>query len=171
MTSESIGQIESIILHAGWKKDELERPTGGASMYLKYHPEEQSDTQFAFFYRGKKLNTEESSKFRNLLQKPAHVLSPAELDSIKSVLRDKQNPNDFKMLLAKTEEINGKKVLIVEGHYKEIAEDNRTIFVDADGTGAAVQEIFFQAPKAQYLRYFKSATSTVRSIEWKDSLF
>ncbi|MBX9686244.1 MAG: hypothetical protein K2X27_06050 [Candidatus Obscuribacterales bacterium] len=163
----SIGQVESMTLPDGWQAGPVEKPYGGASFYQEYNPQGNSDTKITFFYRGKRISEDGGKNFHEILQKPAHVLSPQEFNSLAEVLRDKAKAQDFDTVMAKTEDLNGKRVLIVEGRYKDLQEDNRSVLIDADGSGTAVQEIYYQAPKAQFIRNYKQAILSMKSINWK----
>ena len=41
------------------------------------------------------------------------------------------------------------------------------MLIDVDGTGLTVQEIYYQAPKEDYLHYLQEAKAAFQSIEWK----
>jgi hypothetical protein len=43
----------------------------------------------------------------------------------------------------------------------------RTFYVDADGTGSAVQEITFQAPVDRFGLYLLQGLKSLESIVWK----
>ncbi len=163
----SSGQIASVAIPAGWE-EAPEKKSGIPTMgYKSFHPKEAPQAELSFFYRGRRISKEGANAFKALLKKAPHVLSPGEFYSLKEILRDKSDPQEFAMLIAKTEEFNGKSVLVVEGRYLQIQEENRSIILDADGEGTAIQEIFFQAPKLIFPRYYRSATAAMRSIAWR----
>ncbi|HEY9868983.1 MAG TPA: hypothetical protein V6D08_07440 [Candidatus Obscuribacterales bacterium] len=161
------GQIQRMSIPAGWQEGPSSINGAGTSHFREFHPREDPQVKLCFYYRGLRTSREAAKNFRDVLDKPPHVLSSAELASLKETLRDRGNPRDFKVLTAQTEDINGKRVLVVEGTYTGIQQDARAILVDSDGTGSAVQEIYFQAPKGDYLRYLKTAKDSMKSIRWK----
>jgi hypothetical protein len=83
------------------------------------------------------------------------------------MLRERANPEVFHILSARTQDLNGKRVLLLEGRYTEIQKDLYEVFIDADGTGRVVQEVYFLAPKIEYLHYLKAVKIAFSSIEWK----
>lgn len=163
----SIGQIDEMKLPSGWQEGPEAKPTGGSSLYREFHPADHPDVKLNFYYRGRRISEQAGKTFHDLLQKPAHILQGAELDGLKEVLRDKSNPESFKTLMAKTEDIAGKRVLVVEGHYPASDLETRSLFIDSDGTGTAVQEVFYQAPRADYSKYLPAANTAIKSIIWK----
>lgn len=161
------GQIERMKLPPGWQANQKQEGKIGNSSYRDYTPPDNKEVKMVFFYRGRPVEPGSASAFHGLLEKPAHSLSPAELKSIAEVIRDRQDARDFQMLSARTEDLNGKRVLIVEGRYIQIQQDTYAVLVDADGSGKAVQEIFFQAPKENYMRFSREAKESIKSIQWK----
>ena len=169
--SISIGQVSAMSLPPGWKEGKPEKSGTGTSSFREFHPEERPDAKLCFYYRGRRLSEEAGRTFHSILEKPAHILSPVEVQSLQEVLRDRARPDDFSMLVCKTEDLNGKRVLVVEGRYKQTQEETRAILVDSDGTGTAVQEIYYQAPKDDFSKYLLTASSAMKSIQWKSTGF
>ena len=171
MTPEikNLGQINDITLPEGWVGGEPYRFTSsvGSRSFRAIHPADQPGICLGFYYRGLPVSNESANNFNSLLAKSSHVLTAAEVLSVSEILRDKSSRQDFTIMVARTEDINGKRVLVVEGRYKEINEDAFAIFIDASGDGKAVQEVYYQAPKATYLIYLKAARDAIRLIKWK----
>lgn len=113
------------------------------------------------------MSAPSAEAFHDVLAKPAHVLSSPELKSIAEVLDAKSDASVFNTLSARTESLNGKSVLIVEGRYKEKQVDTYALFLDSDGTGGAVQEVYYQAPKADFMSKLKAAKEALKTVEWK----
>lgn len=163
----AIGQIESMTLPEDWLESYVDKPEGSPASLRLFHPTGEELAQLGFFYRGRRLAAKDGQAFCDLLRQSPHVLSGSELESIASLLRDKSDPEEFKLLIAKTEDFNGKRILVVEGRFLEISEDNRSIFIDSDGTGTAVQEVYFQAHKLLFGRYYRAAAAAMKTIKWK----
>ncbi len=162
-----LGQISCMELPSGWEKGADEEKRQHSATYHEYHPEGDPSCQLGFYYRGRRTSENAGHNFHEVLNKPVHSLSRSEFDSLKETIRDKFNSTDFHATNARTVDINGKRVLLLEGRYNEIQQDAKHIFVDADGTGTAVQEIFFQAPKDKFANYAKTAERAMKSIRWK----
>lgn len=167
--SIGIGQVAEMNLPPGWKEGQPEKSGSGTSSFREFHAADSPEAKLCFYYRGRRISEEGGRHFHNLLEKPPHNLSAEEVQSLGEALRDRANPDDFNMLVAKTEDINGKRVLVIEGRYKEIQQDTRALLVDSDGSGTAVQEIYYQAPKDLFPKYLLAASSAMKSIQWKGS--
>jgi hypothetical protein len=89
-----------------------------------------------------------------------------ELTQLTEVLRNKESEDGFALAAAQTKEINGKMVLQVEGTFKKQKVDNVSLYIDADGTGSAVQEIFYQGPQDAN-EHKRQAKRAMASIHWK----
>jgi hypothetical protein len=165
----NLGQIKDITLPKGWVGGEPYQFVGGvgARSFREVHPDAQPGSTLGFYYRGLPIGEEAAVNFHNLIEKPAHMLTQAELSSLHEVLRDKAGPKDFTPMVARTEDINGKRVLVIEGRYRELQEDTFAVFIDASGDGRAVQEVYYQAAKDNYLDNLKAARDAIRSIRWK----
>jgi len=167
---ENKGQIERMVFPKGWIVGDPEKNPGiGTQSYQEVYRLDNHDTSVGFFYRGLPVDDGSAVNFRALLDQPPHALSADELHSLQRIIGAK-TPSDspkFTMTSAKTEDLNGKKVLVVEGSYPESGDHIRAIYIDADGSGRFVQEVQYQAPKAEYQKHMKEVQSALKSIEWK----
>lgn len=161
------GQISRMTMPAGWSKSTVQHSLPVAANFVEYHADANKDAKLCTYYRGHRISQMAGKRFHEMLEAPPHDLSGADYASLKEVLRDKANPEDFVVSSKKTIKVNGKKVLLVEGKFKAIKQDTYSIYVDADDTGEVVQEIFFQAPQEVYKDYFEAALAAIRSIGWK----
>lgn len=191
----SRGAIESMLIPAGWEKDPDEG--GGFGMpgvygIMFYVPDSQkpgSDNGLAnltMYYRGHSLGATATSNFADILKKsndsgkPYHQLTPIELKGIEELLEGQGSylPN-YTLLAARTETINGKRLLFVEGIYNKTKRNDQnvqiarlTIYVDADADkpGSTPQEIDYRAisPElfTQYMPEVEKSLSTIRWSSW-----
>src|SRR5215470_15272320 len=114
----SRGQVREMRLPPGWFRGETkEREEEKPYSYEMFHPGTKNDVMLWFFYRGQKASDSAAESFREVLDKPPHVLTPAEIKSLAEVIRDKSDPDDFRMSGAHTEKINNKTVLVIDGRY------------------------------------------------------
>jgi hypothetical protein len=161
------GQIKSMTLPSGWEEGPSTSGGIGTRSFREVHPSEFPDAKLCFYYRGLPASEKAGENFKAILDKPAHILTGAEISSIGEILRGKDDKATFSPLMIKTEDVNGKRVLTVNGRLNERQDDLKEILVNADGTGRVVQEIYFQAPKELYTRYMKDAQNAMNTIEWK----
>jgi hypothetical protein len=164
---EDRGQIKEMTLPAGWEEGPSTSGGIGTRSFREVHPAEFPDAKLCFYYRGLPTSDAAGAAFKAVLDQPPHILSSKEISSLGEILRGKDDPNTFSPLMIKTEDVNGKRVLTVNGRINEKQDDLKEILVDADGTGKVVQEIYFQAPKELYTRYMKAAQDSMKTIEWK----
>lgn len=164
------GQIAEMTLPEGWVEAPPVVFSGGQGMKSRrvIHPPDLPAVRLTFFYRGLPMNRRAGQAFLKVLQQPPHDISDEEWNSLTVLLRDR-DPEEFTRFTARTEDWNGRRVLVVEGRYLELQEDNLEIFVDAVGDGRTVQEILYQAPKDLYNRYLRGAETALKSIKWKSS--
>lgn len=167
---ENHGQIENLPLPKDWVESNKKFASGiGARSFRAFHPKNDEKVALCLFYRGLAMSPTSSEAFHDLLEKKPHPLDLSELASIKEVLRDKKNPADFTIKNAETKDVSGKRVLVVEGRYKELQEDATAMFIDADGTGRFVQEVYYQTPKGHAPESYKAAKDSMFSIRWKEN--
>ncbi len=167
---ENHGQIDSMSFPEGWVAGKpQENPGIGTRSYREVYRQDHPDTVVGFFYRGLPIGDEAALNFRDLLSKPSHTLSEQEKQSIREVLATKTpvGSDQFAFSTARVEDLNGKKVLVVEGQYTKSGDKIRAVYVDADGSGRVVQEIYYQSPKDEYDVYWKEAQRAFQSIDWK----
>jgi hypothetical protein len=163
------GQIAHMVFPEGWVEGPPYRFEGGIGTrsFREFHPIEDPKAMLCFYYRGLPVNAALGERFHSVLEQEPHVLSDEEYSSLREILRDKHNPEDFTLISAQVEDFNGKRVLTVFGRYNKIQEDIYEIFIDADRTGRVVQEVYFQAPVDSYMKYLQDAINAMKSIEWK----
>lgn len=164
---ENQGQVKRMSIPKGWHEN---APLAGAtpdSSVRSLHPSGSNAATMNFYYRGIPLNENTAASFSETLAKPPHALSSTEWKAIAPLLGDKCQADAFRTLSARTQDINNKRVLVVEGRYSESQQDTYHVYVDAGGAGKVVQEIFYKAPKEEYPRYFREATGAIKSIDWR----
>lgn len=163
------GQIAEMTLPTGWVEDPPVQFSGGVGMKSRrvIHPPEAPRVRLVFFYRGLPMSQKAGKRFFDVLQGPPHDLTEQEWDSLAVLLRDREDPSEFMRFAARTEDWNGRRVLVVEGRYLEIQEDNFEIFIDAVGDGRTVQEVIYQAPTDVYNKYWRIAEGSLKTIRWK----
>jgi len=161
----STGQIAGMSVPNGWVAREAVTLPAGAGL-IEYHPVGHDDIRLNSYYRGRRISAEAAQAFKDCLAQPPHALQSAELKALSEVLRDKSY--DFDIIFAKTEDLDGRRVLSVEGTYKDPAHTrSRTIYVDSDHTGSAVQEISYTANSKDYQGHLTEAETALKSIIWR----
>jgi hypothetical protein len=166
--AKDIGQVADMKLPAGFVPGKQSGGNGGSvSSFQEFHSGSNPDMKVYFEYRGHRMSPGASADFHSVLAEPAHNLPQPELDKLHEVLQAKGGPSDFQISTAKTQDVNGKRVLVVEGDYLKFGLRARTMYVDSDGTGGAVQEITFQAPTNVFKQNIIQGTKSLESVTWK----
>jgi hypothetical protein len=165
---QNMGQIERILLTPGWREGTTHKSGVGADFYREYYLAEEPDFKLSFYYRGIRTSPLSSKWFCELLEKAPHSLNANEYTSLMEILRNKQPPK-FVKRNAYTIDLNDKRVLVVTGYYNGGCSDpieNFSVYIAADGTGSAVQEMYFQAPRQKFERYKHRIDGVLATIIW-----
>jgi hypothetical protein len=162
------GVIKYMSVPQGWIEDQIE--TFDTSELRFFHPSDDSDAKLCFFYRGLPIETEAGQKFVNALSQPPHILTAAEIKSLHYALGESANDLAFNLLAARTENLNNKNVLIVEGNWYKSDLDSYDIFIDVDGTGRIIQELYYLAPHAIYDQYLSEIKKCFSTLVWHDEV-
>ncbi len=167
MEITDIGQVQRMVLTDQWTVPAHQPEVPAGSGFHEYFVKDRPEVKICFYYRGRRTSERSGEAFRGVLQKPPHVLLASEIDALAETLRNKDDKSVFSLLNARTEDINGKRILIVEGRYIAKQYDTQALYIDSDGTGTAVQEVYYQAPKQEYAIFLKQAREAIKSIQWK----
>jgi hypothetical protein len=163
----SRGAVLCMNLPEGWLWGKRKSRDESQFSFLEFHPDGKPTVMLWFFYRGQKLNDTAAHSFRNLLAQLPHLLTPQEISAVSAVVREKGKPEFFELISARTEQLNGKMVLQLQGRYKAGQEGAYSLYIDSDGTGSTVQELHFQAHKDEYRHYINEARKSFSSIIWR----
>lgn len=155
----------------------------------EFHPPGNPDLQIAVLYRGRPENEQAGEKFHRLLAANADlklpkVLTPEQIKDLNPimgyVIGDNQykgsinplyGPGKFHLSTAKLMSVNGKTVLAAEGELHDRAGKTLSyfsgVFIDSDGTGRNVHEIFLQTQNSEDFEKSKPIfQNTLKSVEW-----
>jgi hypothetical protein len=163
------GQVKLLVLPSHWREVE-EIPEGPVmhgpetrTFLLDTHP----GVRLCFYFRGCPLPVPDAKAFHALLRLPAHELSADELEAVSMVIREASEPEYFELELLRTQKLKGKTILVMEGLWKEHKLCDLGLYIDADGTGAIVQELHYLAPPESYENYRSLVLELLSCIEWQ----
>lgn len=160
------GQIRQMSLPDGWI--EVEKDPRPDTVHVKeFECPENSETRIMFYYRGRRVDTTTGDNFVRILSIPDHELSEQEFSDIVVILNNASEPDNFEVSSCRTETINGKRVLMLEGIWKDGGVLNLGMFIDSDNTGTAVQEVHYLAPESHYATYIEEIEQAIGAIVWK----
>lgn len=161
------GQIKSMSLPAGWLEYEHESQPSSPFYLREFSAPGNPEVKIAFYYRGRRVDARSAEAFHNTLSAEMHDLTSSELEALALVLRNMAEDGAFETERARTADLNGRRVLTVQGLWTASALKSCAIFVDAEGDGEIIQEIYYVAPDMVFDRFAGTATAALRSIEWK----
>ena len=146
------GQIKLLNLPEGFEEISIGEPQ--SETLREFQIPDQEKVRLCLFYRGYPVSKKAGDFFRNLLAGKPHVLKSEEIRNLAEILDDAAYPDLFIPFIIKTELINDKAILSVEGRWKQQEWDTTSLFIDADGSGCIIQQVIGQIKKC------------LRSIEW-----
>jgi hypothetical protein len=167
-----LGQVDSLFLPDGWRHVDVQLPSGNNAFYREYCLKDNPGVKLCFYYRGQRTTSGTAEAFSELLGSPPHELTEFELNhpGVLETLRNRDAGKGFTVTDARTCMLGGKLVLAVQGYFAEakpVRQDVYAIYIDSDGTGSAVQEIYFQAPQLEYAEQIDFIQKSLAQIRWK----
>lgn len=160
------GAVDKLNLPNGWEKGSEKHGIAGTGSSITYNVGGKADVELTFFDRGRNYPAN-AGAYKDIVGKAPHELTPAEIQSLGAILGHQGDPRVFKMSSCRTEELNGKHVLVVEGVWNAVGHESLSVLVSPDGSGQTIQEIYFKAPPAEYKQYLPAASDALKSIRWK----
>ena len=120
-----------------------------------------------FYYREESISNGSFQKFKELLQRPVHSLSPAEFIETAEIIRDASDNNYFEMTQAYTKMLKGRMIYVVQGHWTVADTNSLAFFVPEDGEATRrLLELYFIAPPDLFEVHLANATEIFSTIEW-----
>lgn len=163
---ENIGALDSMTLPNGWSQGEEKSQIGGLGNSRQFTTAGNKDIELTIFDRGRRYESN-SAAFKSILTSAPHSLSDSEKESLGAILGNYNDSRVFAMTDCKTQDLNGKRVLVIAGKWSAAEHESYSILVNPDGEGSNVQEIYFKAPTKQYKLYLPQAMQSINSIKWK----
>jgi hypothetical protein len=168
---ESVSEMEPISkidVPQDWTKEVNEEGFGRTAKSVSFTAPDSAGVELALYDRGFPIAKSESENFRAVLDKDLHTLDPAELGSLKEqVLGTIGDGSAFDIHHAETKMVNGKKVLAVEGDWKEGGKRFYGIFIPKDESMRQIQEVYFEGMEPHFSQNRPQALKSMESIKWK----
>ena len=164
---EEFGTIARMPLPAGWlPAPQKSRKETDIATLVKFTEPHNPDIQICFHIRGTPISDAQAENFRGVLAKDPHILHGDEWWSIHQVLNRMALSDEFTIASVHTENLNDRKVLVSEGRWKDSDYNMYSVFIDADGSGSVIEEIYYAAPKSDYFMFLTVASQAIKSVEW-----
>lgn len=183
------GPIASMELPPSWKETPARAGDIPRRMLRSFAPPDTDEIELSLFYRGRKVSKKAALKFKSILQQPSHPLEGQEMREISDVLLnmgDNQHedremagrPPACIVKLAETGIVNHKNVLVVQGTFQkpdgEPLNECIDVFIDAQGNGETVFEVFLVVPSRFGVGEFQEKVTQFRAavatIKWANQL-
>jgi hypothetical protein len=151
---------------AGW----VMRPSQGScgcartGVYKVYGPRGNDQIRIYTHRRPDEETADHAFLWRDVLDKPTHVLDETERRHMIATTR--QVDKDFEIREMRTADLNGKRVLVVEGEWHRNSYREKIIYADSKGDGELIDEIGYGAPAADYATYLEAARKAFASVVW-----
>jgi hypothetical protein len=139
---------------------------------LGFHARGRSDVNVYSYFVWSPESRKDSEGFLQALKNPPHPLARDEIQSLKPVIDrlTESAPGEFDIRSAKTQDLNQRRVIVVEGRWTKHRVDAYTILVDASGCGKLAQQLAYTAPTADYRRRLADAQAAFASIFWRPAI-
>lgn len=182
------GPIKNIQFPNGWQQTDSTTGGIGNRSIETYGPPGDRSIGISVFYGGLPTSDTGAKAFTQLLKDKPAESGPQQLtaEDIKSIadalgrlnVGDNQYTNTgryrppvFHIDSARTEQMNGRTVLSVQGNFVDMngkpVKGFNGIFADTDGTGKRIQQVYLQGPPDMMPQYKNQLDETLSSIEWK----
>lgn len=161
-----IGQVLDLRLPAGWRRGNRRDE---AFFSQAFHPTADPRVALVFRYRGHRIGAAASARLGHLLAREPGVIDVAEVRQLDEILGELARDEEFAIESATVEAVQGRRVLAIEGRYRNHPVRKLAFFVEADRApaGTAVQELVFVAPNEAYARYLPDVRGALASIVWR----
>jgi hypothetical protein len=162
------GPVARMRLPPNWE----EKPHAPSSPYgpktRAFHPPGVQQANIVLHSSGRPNNKAAQHAWTRVVQRGRpRSLSAAEREELNAVPIYAVSEAGFKRKAVRTENINGRRVLVVEGHWSEQGLDMYILVADDSRDGAHTHEIYFAAPHRLYPLHLDAWLATVRTIRWK----
>ena len=160
--------IRAMDLPVGWFEDFPQVGLPRNSSRRRFHCVESPTAEIFIYVCGVPFDSVSIKAFNDLLTEPPKIVLPVRLQKIKNILGNMSDPNVFKILIATTQMVSGKNVLIIEGRWSN-DEDTYAVFIPESDGSRFVVELHYQAAKEVFRKNLQVVKASVLSIKWQDN--
>lgn len=156
------GQIKHMQLPDGWADDATQENKLG--FIRSFKSPDCDKVQICHFTKHQLLSLQSNPIFVSLLAMPPHILDEAEWSSIALATYPAGNKRVFDLKESRTETLNGKTVLIIEGFWKEPKLHTYKIVSSME---RQVEKVYFEAPPEAFFRFLPLVQEAFNTIVWQ----
>jgi hypothetical protein len=166
ITVTDLGTIQSLEIPARWVAAPPSEEIGGRQL-RKWHLLTRRDIRFCSYLRTVSLSKPGALAFQEVIYSEFHNVSQTELEKLDEILEGMSNTDAFQIIDANTGYLNSRRVLTVRGRWLKTLEETISCFVDVNGDGLHVHQIYFTAPNGEFEKYSETADQIFISIKWE----
>jgi hypothetical protein len=132
----------------------------------EFKPANTEDVRLCLYYRGQPISDSAGQTIQAVLGEKPHSLTTREIADLNEVLDDIAYPELFSILSIRTDDLNGKRILLVEGRWLKEQWDTYSLFISCNESGTIIQQVYFLAPVRQYANFIAMVKRCLGAIEW-----
>lgn len=168
---EGFGPVSKLVLPDNWLEHKVPKVNREDIKTLrKFHSPDNIQIQFCAYYRGLPVSKSSGDLFCRHLTEVSQLEDEKAVLSLQDDLQEILGPlafkDDFTLEKAQIKDLNGKRVLEVEGVWPKLNLKSRNIFIDASGDGTIVYELYYGAPEEEFNGYIETVDNALSSIIW-----
>ncbi|MDZ4837458.1 MAG: hypothetical protein SGJ27_27035 [Candidatus Melainabacteria bacterium] len=164
---QRFGAVKSFELPDDWIADE---PVDlGGRRTVVFRTPDNPAILFCNHFRDEPLSKSGSSKFQSVLYSQFHDLTESEIEDLDDVIEGLNNKTAFSIRQAGTGYLNDRRIIRVRGDWLESQRSVMSCFIDVDGSGQRVQNLYFGAPIGELERWSELADRVFLSIKWSET--
>lgn len=163
------GPISQVTIPEDWIKIEHRRDPETHTQFALYKHKDEQEVTLRFVRPGARIGPQTGQLFLEVIAQPENTqvdTNSAEFVHLSVLTRGAGDPEEFNTNYARVESLNGKKVLVIDGVWKNTGLACLSVFVPAAEGAAHVQEIQLYAPPDRFEQFLPSFKKVLQSIEW-----
>lgn len=165
MTIVTQAPIEALVLPLGWFEDHPDHGPLPAAFKRRFRSFATPTSEFFIWYRGQPIDAESCENLMRLLSERAQILTKSKVHSVNRVLGNMAEESVFKTLMIRTETIQNRNVLSIEGRWSN-GYDAYGLFMPEEPGSSTIIELHYQAPKEEFRKNLAAMKAALSSITW-----
>lgn len=165
MTIVTQAPVEALVLPLGWFEDEPDCGPLPSAFKRQFRSFATPTSELFIFYRGQPIDAESCESLMRLLSERAQILTKSKVSSISRVLGNMAQESVFRALMIRTETIQERNVLSVEGRWSN-GNDAYSLFMPEEPGSSIIIELHYQAPKEEFRKNLAAMKAAFSSLTW-----
>lgn len=159
------GPISHLKLPDSWQEGDADSPYHGSLCRTFSPPGKEEEFVFNLWSRGVPLTNQGARQFADVLAKSDHPLSAEEIADLSEVLGNMGKAQHFELTEARTHSLDGRRVLVVHGYWRELDRISVGLFVP-ENEHHNVEEIYCLCEPSAYSTYAPVIKQLFDNLRW-----